>query len=74
MSANKDMFLAAVRDKHLAHMKACKTNLEVYNSPVGIGEHGDLVSTVEDLVGKYVSSKEMVQACDELLKYTTYET
>jgi hypothetical protein len=64
----KYALIEAVRQKHLSVMKSCEVNLDIYNNSVGIGEHGDLVSTAEDIIQKWVEAKEMVEACHELLE------
>lgn len=63
----RDKLLAAVRAKHLAVMEEALVNIEVYNNAVGIGEHPDVVSAVEEQVNKYVHALEMVEGVDKIL-------
>jgi hypothetical protein len=63
----RDRLLAAVRAKHLAVMEEALVNIEVYNNAVGIGEHPDVVSAVEEQVNKYVHALEMVEGVDKIL-------
>ena len=63
----KEKLLKAVRAKHLAVMEEALVNIEVYNNAVGIGEHPDVVSAVEEQVSKYVHALEMVEGVDKIL-------
>ena len=66
-------YLDALALKYKAEMIAAKTNIDVYlESPVGIGEHPDIVGAVEEQVKKYNDAKEMHSTIEELiLSYTT---
>ena len=57
----KEVLLRAVRVKHEAKMAEALANIAVYDNPVGIGEHPDLVEAVESQVDKYVHALEMVE-------------
>jgi len=69
----KVKLLKAVRLKHEAVMEEALVNIEVYENSVGIGEHPDIVSAVEDQVDKYVHALEMVEGVDKILKTLSYD-
>jgi hypothetical protein len=40
--------LIALRDHAIAHINKHKVNVEIYlNNPVGVGEHSDIMDTIE---------------------------
>lgn len=63
----RDKLLKAVRAKHAAICEEALVNIEVYEKAVGIGEHPDVVSAVEEQVHKYVHSLEMVEGVEKIL-------
>lgn len=63
----RDRILKAIRKKHAAIMEEAIVNIDVYEKAVGIGEHPDLVSAVEEQVEKYAHSQEIVEAVDHIL-------
>ena len=63
----KEKLLRAVRAKHQAILEEALVNIDVYDHPVGIGEHPDLVAAVESQVDKYVHALEMVEGCNMIL-------
>jgi len=63
----KDVLLRAVRAKHEAKMAEALANIQVYETPVGIGEHPDIVEAVEAQVDKYVHALEMVEGVNMML-------
>ena len=69
----KVKLLKAVKSKHQAVMEEALVNIEVYENSVGIGEHPDIVSAVEEQVDKYVHALEMVEGVDKILKTLSYE-
>ena len=64
----KNKILMAIRAKHAAAMQEAMVNIEVYENSVGIGEHPDVVSAVEEQVSKYVHALEMVEGIDRILE------
>ena len=66
----KEKLLRAVRAKHAAIMEEALVNIEVYEKAVGIGEHPDIVESVEAQVDKYVHALEMVEGVDKILAET----
>ena len=69
----KVKLLKAVKSKHQAVMEEALVNIEVYENSVGIGEHPDIVSSVEEQVDKYVHALEMVEGVDKILHSLSYE-
>ena len=63
----KEKLLKAVKAKHMAVMEEALVNIEVYENSVGIGEHPDIVSAVEEQVDKYVHALEIVEGVDQIL-------
>ena len=69
----KEKLLKAVKAKHMAVMEEALVNIEVYENSVGIGEHPDIVSAVEEQVDKYVHALEMVEGVDKILHSLSYD-
>jgi len=69
----KVKLLKAVKSKHQAVMEEALVNIEVYENSVGIGEHPDIVSAVEEQVDKYVHALEMVEGVDKILHSLSYD-
>ena len=69
----KEKLLKAVKSKHQAVMEEALVNIEVYENSVGIGEHPDIVSAVEEQVDKYVHALEMVEGVDKILHSLSYD-
>ena len=70
----KEGLLLAVRAKHAAVMQEALINIDVYENSVGIGEHPDLVESVEAQVDKYVHALEMVEGVDKILNQSLSST
>lgn len=65
----KNMILSALRSKYVAEAESAKANIEVYlNSPVGIGEHSDLVGSVDTQVEELASALEKISTLGMLIK------
>ena len=64
----KKKLLKAVKLKHQAVMQEALVNIEVYENSVGIGEHPDIVESVDAQVDKYVHALEMVEGVDKILQ------
>ena len=65
----KVQLLESVRKKHEAEMMAALCNISVYlEHSVGIGEHPDLVESVETQVARWKEAEEMISAVDKLLE------
>ena len=61
--------LEAIKAKHEAKVLEARANINVYERSVGIGEHPDLVGSVEDQVKIYAESMEIIDAVTELLDH-----
>lgn len=59
--------LTALRDHAIAHINKHKVNVEIYlNNPVGVGEHSDIMDTIEKEL------EEMAKYNDQLEIINTY--
>jgi hypothetical protein len=59
--------LIALRDHAIAHINKHKVNVEIYlNNPVGVGEHSDIMDTIEKEL------EEMAKYHDQLEIINTY--
>lgn len=59
----------ALKKKYEAELDAAICNLRVYeDSPVGIGEHPDIVEAVESQVRRYADALEMIEAINSIEK------
>jgi len=64
----KNMILSALRSRYVGEAESAKANIEVYlNSPVGIGEHSDLVGSVDTQVEKLASALEKISTLGMLI-------
>jgi hypothetical protein len=56
--------LIALRDHAIAHINKHKVNVEIYlNNPVGVGEHSDIMDTIEkelEQMAKYNDQLEII--------------
>lgn len=65
----KTSMLKSLRKKYEAEMESAMCNIEVYmESPVGIGEHPDLVESVESQVTRWMEAEEMIAALDKIME------
>jgi len=60
----RETLLQAVRAHAMGHVQKHKANVEVFlTNPVGVGEHSDLIDTIEkelDEIAKYNDQVEMI--------------
>lgn len=62
--------LSTLQMKYRAEMLAANCNIRTYmESPAGIGEHSDIVESVEVEVKKYNEAKELLAAVGNLIEY-----
>jgi len=58
------MMIQAIRQHALGHIEKHKTNVEIYlKSSVGIGEHGDIMETIEkelNIIAQYHDQLEVL--------------
>ena len=65
------MIIKALRAKYKYEIASAKANIEVYrNNPVGVGEHPDLVSTVDCELKKLTDAEDKLNT---LIKHYPYE-
>jgi hypothetical protein len=63
----KKEILLALRNHAIAHINKHKVNVEIYlNNPVGVGEHSDIMDTIEKEL------EEMAKYHDQLEIINTY--
>jgi len=61
----RELMLNALRNHAVAHIEKHKLNVEIYlNNPVGVGEHSDIMDTIEkelELMAKYNDHLEILE-------------
>jgi len=58
--------LKALIQKQLGEIEIAKANIQVYSdSPVGIGEHPDLVEAIETQVSRIAEAEDKIQAINK---------
>jgi len=68
----KIMMLEAARSSFKARRDEAKANLEIYlTNPIGIGEHGDLVEVVKDLIVEITDAEDNIVTIDTMLSFET---
>ena len=64
MMASREMMIQAIRQHAIGHIEKHKTNVEIYlKSSVGIGEHGDIMETIEkelNIIAQYHDQLEVL--------------
>ena len=56
------MMILALQKKYEAEILSAKTNIHVYlTNPAGIGEHPDLVSAVDEQLGKLAEAEDKLE-------------
>ena len=62
---NRNNMIEALKAHAQGHIKKHKMNVEVYlNNPVGIGEHSDILESIEkelDVIAKYHDQLEVIK-------------
>tara|TARA_B100000029_G_C17388313_1_gene892435 strand:- start:608 stop:826 length:219 start_codon:yes stop_codon:yes gene_type:complete len=67
------MLLDALRKKYEADIAHAKANVEVYlKSPVGIGEHSDLVGAVDEQIDAMAHAEDKLEILNK--HYTNYSS
>ena len=62
------MILEALQKKYEAEILSAKANIEVYKkSPVGIGEHPDLVAAVDEQIGKLAEAEDKLESLKSVM-------
>ena len=69
MPSFKQVIIDALEKKYEAQMSVAEANIKVYmENPVGVGEHIDIVETIDKEMQKITKAKEML---DELSNWRT---
>ncbi len=62
--ASREMMIQAIRQHAIGHIEKHKTNIEIYlSNSVGIGEHGDILETIEkelNIIAQYHDQLEVL--------------
>ena len=62
----------ALRKKYEADIAHAKANIEVYlNNPVGIGEHSDLVSAVDEQIDNMAHAEDKLEVLNKHYGHTS---
>jgi len=65
------LILSALEAKYRADAQACRANIQVYmESSSGIGEHSDIVSSVDEQVAKLAEAEDKLAAIQSLNRTT----
>lgn len=71
MEGDKKM-IEALRKKYEADIAHAKANIEVYlNNPVGIGEHSDLVSAVDEQIDNMAHAEDKLEVLNKHYGHTS---
>ena len=66
------MIIDALRKKYEADIAHAKANIEVYlNNPVGIGEHSDLVSAVDEQIDNMAHAEDKLEVLNKHYGHTS---
>ena len=64
MMANRELMIKAIRQHAIGHIEKHKANVEIYlSNSVGIGEHGDIIETIEkelNIIAQYHDQLEVL--------------
>ena len=62
----RDKIVEALRAKYYGQMKEAEANIEIYlESPVGIGEHPEILDAIDTQVAKIAEAQEKFQVLEE---------
>lgn len=63
----KEKILEALKAKYFGEMKEAEANIEIYLlSPVGIGEHPEILEAIDTQLAKLVEAQEKFQIIEDL--------
>lgn len=64
----KEKILEALKAKYFGEIKEAEANIEIYLlSPVGIGEHPEILEAIDTQLSKLVEAHEKFRAVEELI-------
>jgi len=62
----REKIVEALKAKYFGQMKEAEANIEIYlESPVGIGEHPEIIDAIDTQVAKIAEAKEKFQVLEE---------
>jgi|TARA_B100002019_G_scaffold238245_1_gene213284 hypothetical protein len=62
----REMVIEALKAKYFGEMKEAEANIEIYlASPVGIGEHPEIIDAIDSQVGKLAEAQEKFKVLEE---------
>ena len=68
MNNLKNDLLGATKSHFIAKRDSAQSNLNVYlSNPVGIGEHGDVMEVVIDLVSQITESNDNIKTVEDMM-------
>jgi len=61
----RDMIIKALKQHYLGEIAKQKANVEIFlSSHVGVGEHPDVLATIDGMVGQIAELDDKIQAID----------
>lgn len=62
----RDKIVEALKAKYFGQMKEAEANIEIYlESPVGIGEHPEILDAIDTQIAKIAEAQEKLQVLEE---------
>ena len=62
----KNKIIEALKAKYYGQMKEAEANIEIYlESPVGIGEHPEILDAIDTQIAKIAEAKEKFEVLEE---------
>ena len=62
----REKIVEALKAKYFGQMKEAEANIEIYlESPVGIGEHPEIIDAIDTQVAKIAEAQEKFQVLEE---------
>jgi len=62
----REMVIEALKAKYFGEMKEAEANIEIYlASPVGIGEHPEIIDAIDSQVAKLAEAQEKFKVLEE---------
>jgi undecaprenyl pyrophosphate synthase len=71
MIANRELLLQALKSHAEGHIEKHKANIEIYlNQSIGIGEHSDIIETIEKELNKIAVYEDQLEILEKHFKQT----
>jgi hypothetical protein len=62
----KQLMIEALRKHAIAHVEKHRANVEIYlRNPVGVGEHGDIMDTIEKELDEMARYEDQLEILDK---------